>query len=198
MKKIMLLALSAVFVANISAQEPRNECPGKPSKKERVEFEIKRLSHELYLDDRQAEKFAATYREYAAELDELFSKLERPAREEGKEPTEAELDQLAAKRFATTRAVAELKERFYARFREALNARQVAKVLHLDGPFGDKPCCGKCDGKHHGHHGEFGGGPAGKHAAFEGPAPRPENKEFRPENKESRRDDKPAKPAKKK
>ena len=45
MKKIVILAISAIFVANISAQEIKHEkCEGKKiSKAERVEFDIKRL-----------------------------------------------------------------------------------------------------------------------------------------------------------
>ena len=45
MKKIVILAISAVLVANVSAQEMKKEgCQGKQlSKAERVEFDIKRL-----------------------------------------------------------------------------------------------------------------------------------------------------------
>ena len=66
MKKIVILALSAIFVANISAQEMKNEkCDGKKfSKEERVELDIRRFTNELMLSDQQAEKFAVTYREH--------------------------------------------------------------------------------------------------------------------------------------
>lgn len=174
MKKLMILALSAIFVANVSAQEAKQECcKGKQfTKGERVEFDIKRFTHELYLSDKQAEKFAVTYREYAAKLDELFEKnLPAAKPEPGKELTDSELDQLAKQRFKGLKDLAELQEKFYAKFRKDLNARQVEKVLRLNEPFGPKPCCaGKHDGKfsgkegfgpkhdncgHHGHKREF-------------------------------------------
>ena len=74
MKKLLVLAVSAILVANISAQEQKKEgCKDKQlTKEERVEFEIRRFKHELMLSDQQAEKFAVTYREYAGKLDEVF------------------------------------------------------------------------------------------------------------------------------
>lgn len=70
MRKIMILAISAIFVANMSAQECKKEgFDGKKlSKEERVEFKIKRLTDELMLSDQQAAKFAVTFREYSAKL----------------------------------------------------------------------------------------------------------------------------------
>lgn len=160
MRKIVILAMSAIFVANISAQEFKKECfDGKKlSKEERVELDIKRFTHELMLSDKQAEKFAVTYREYAAKLDELFE-ANKPAKlEPGQEVSEADLDKLAKQRFEGFKKLAELQSKYYDKFRKDLSARQVEKVLRFDEQFGPKPCCGKhegkCNGKKHGHHPE--------------------------------------------
>ena len=173
MKKLIILAISAILVANVSAQEEKRECQGKKlTKEERVEFEIKRFTHELMLSDKQAEKFAVTFREYSAKMDELFEKGKPEKFEPGKEFTDDQLDKMAKNRFEGQKKFAELQEKFYNKFRKDLSARQVAKVLRLEpcckhegfGPkqdgFGPKPCCGKpdCkgqgkfDGKHK-HHG---------------------------------------------
>lgn len=148
MKKIVILAISAIFVANISAQEFKKECfEGKKlTKEERVEFDIKRFTNELMLSDQQAEKFAVTYREYAAQLDELFQKNAPAKFEPGKVLTDAELDQLAKQRFEGFKALAELQSKFYDKFRKNLSARQAEKVLRFDVPFDPKPCCGKHEG----------------------------------------------------
>ena len=157
-KKIVILAISAILVANVSAQEFRKECfDGKKlSKEERVEFDIKRFTNELMLSDQQAEKFAVTYREYAAKLDELFQKNALAKFEPGKVLSDAELDKLAKQRFEGFKNLAELQSKFYDKFRKDLSARQVEKVLRFDEPFGHKPCCGKhegkCDNKKHGGH----------------------------------------------
>ena len=168
MKKLMILAISAILVANVSAQEAKRECckHKQLTQQERVEFDIKRLTNELMLSDQQAEKFAATYREYAAKLDELFQKNAPAKMEPGKELTDADLDKLAKQRFEGFKDLASLQEKYYAKFRKDLSARQVAKVLIFNEPFGPqhdafgpKHChgiqdgCnhdGKCQGKHDG------------------------------------------------
>ncbi|MBQ7258912.1 MAG: hypothetical protein IJS57_03090 [Paludibacteraceae bacterium] len=139
-KKLMILAISAVLVANVSAQENKREFKGKQlSKEERVEKDIHHLTHELYLSDAQAEKFAVTYREYAAKKAELFEKNAPKQKEPRKELTDAELDKLAKNRFETQKKLTELDEAYYTKFRKDLTARQVAKVLRLEGPCGPKP-----------------------------------------------------------
>ena len=116
MKKLFIMALAAIFAANISAQEAKagkaeckkenQECQHrkkcKMSFEERTEMEIKFLSDELYLDSLQAEKFANTFRDF------------RKA-------------QLA------------LKKEFKQKFAKDLNERQVEKVLHFRG---GHPCKG--------------------------------------------------------
>ncbi|MBR7154215.1 MAG: hypothetical protein IKD12_02770 [Paludibacteraceae bacterium] len=80
--------------------------------------------------------------------------------EPGKDLTEAEMDELAKKRFKGMKDLAELQEKYYAKFRKDLSARQVEKVLRLNEPFGHKPCCGKFEGKGCGkHEGKKGFGP---------------------------------------
>lgn len=178
MKKIVILAISAILVANVSAQEFKKECfDGKKiSKEERVELDIKRFTNELMLSDQQAVKFAVTYREYAAKLDELFQKNVPAKCEPGKELTDADLDKLAKQRFEGFKALADLQAKYYDKFRKDLSARQVEKVLRFDEQFGPKPCCGKhegpkfdgkkCDKKHGPKHFE---GPR-----QEGPKPEPQ------------------------
>ena len=164
MRKLVILAISAILVANVSAQEQTKECcKGKQlSKEQRIEFDIKRLTNELLLSDQQAEKFAVTYREYAGKLDELFQKnAPKEDFEADKELTDKDLDKLAKARFEGMKDLADLKLKYYDKFRQFLSARQTGKVLHIQGPCGqhgcgNKPACGQHDGKqcnkHHGHH----------------------------------------------
>ena len=162
MKKIMILAVSAILAVNMNAQEQKKE--GKAlSKEERIEWEIKRLTNELFLSDKQAEKFAVTYREYAGKMNELLEKNKPENFEKGKVLSEEELDKMAKKRFANLKEMANLQEKFYDKFRKELNARQVEKVMRpVPACEGFKPgCC-----KHH----------------FDGPNPNgPKPDGFRPE-----------------
>lgn len=151
MKKVVMLAISAILVANVFAQEQKKECNGGKqfSKEERVEFDIKRFTNELMLSDQQAEKFAVTYREYASKLDELFQKNIAPGKcEKGKVLTDAELDKLAKQRFEGLKDLADLQSKFYDKFRKDLSARQVEKVLRFHDQCGPKPCCEKRECEH--------------------------------------------------
>ena len=148
MKKIIVLAISAILVANVSAQEQKKECKGKHfNKAERVEFDIKRLSHELMLSDEQAEKFAVTYREYSTEVDKIFEKnAPKGEVEQGKELSDKDLDKLANARFEDFKELANVQSKFYDKFRKDLSARQVGKVMRFDAPFENRQCCGKGEG----------------------------------------------------
>lgn len=105
MKKLLILAMSVMMVANMSAQEAKaekaecqkNKKECKMTKEQRIEMDIKFLTDELYLSDEQAAKFAVTYREFIA-------------------------------------AKEKLNKEFAAKFGKDLNERQVARVLHFHGP----------------------------------------------------------------
>jgi len=152
-KKLMILAIGAILATGMSAQEvEKKEFAGKKlSKAERVEIEVKRLSHELFMSDEQAAKFAVTYREYAEELDKVFEKkAPKKKHEQGNELTDKDLDAMAKQRFERMKELADLQLKYYDKFRKDLSARQVEKVLQIPEPFGGKHCCGK----HGGHKGE--------------------------------------------
>lgn len=147
MKRIMILAISAMLVANVCAQDPtqKDSTAKQQTKEERVEQDIMRLTHELMLSDKQAEKFAVTFREFVAARDQIFEKnAKAPDAEARKKLSEKELDQLAKERFNGMKEWANLQSKYYDKFRKNLSARQVEKVLLLNEPFDPKPCPGKC------------------------------------------------------
>lgn len=155
MKKLFVLALSALMVMSVSAQEAKKEfkgerkaqlerkefkgerrefkgeraefkgersdfkggCPRELSKEEMLEFRIKGLADELYLDSVQTEAFAKTYREFAKDRAEIWEKAMKEMKK---------VDEKYAKEFGKT-----------------LNDKQVRRVLRPDGP-----CCGKHCHKH--------------------------------------------------
>ena len=102
MRKLMILAVAAIFASNLCAQEAKaqkSECKKekkecKMSQEERTNRDIKILSEKLELSEEQAAKFAVTYREFAL-------------------------------------AKAKLNKEYKAKFAEQLNERQVREVLHF-------------------------------------------------------------------
>ena len=118
MKKLMILAMSVLMVAGMSAQElkavkaenRKDKKEFRMNKEQRVEMDIKYLTEELYLSDEQAAKFAVTYREFVA-------------------------------------AKEKLNKEFAAKFGKDLNERQVKAVLRYHGPkqHGQKGECQKAE-----------------------------------------------------
>ena len=123
MKKLFIMALAAIFAANISAQDGRSHrgerkenkelkqeqredrhdrSKAELSQDEETELEIKYFCNELYLDKKQAEHFAKTFREFR-------------------------------------KAQFELRKDFKAKFEKVLNERQAEKVLRFRG---GHPCKG--------------------------------------------------------
>ncbi len=134
MKKLFIFAFVAVMAANAGAQEAKAECKEKKmSSEERVEMDIKRFRHELYLSDQQAANFAVTYRDYSAAKEELFRKgKECCRRDSASAPSDDELDKFFKQRLAGQKKLIELKEKYYGKFRKDLNPRQTATVLRLN------------------------------------------------------------------
>lgn len=118
MKKLMILAMSVLMVASMSAQElkavkaenRKDKKEFRMNKEQRVEMDIKYLTEELYLSDEQAAKFAVTYKEFVA-------------------------------------AKEKLNKEFAAKFGKDLNERQVKAVLRYHGPkqHGQKGECQKAE-----------------------------------------------------
>ena len=185
MKKLFILAVSAVLVANVSAQEFKKECKSgdkQLSKEERVEMDIKRLTNELLLSDEQAKKFAVTFRDYSKAKDELFKKGALEKFDPSKELTDSDLDAMAKKRIEGMREFANLQEKYYDIFRKDLSARQVEKVLRLNDSFG-KPCCGGKCGGHEGHGPRGEGFQEGPRPNFDQRGPRPDDRGPRPDGR---------------
>lgn len=105
------------FRPEFGPQGPEGKCPREISKEEMLEFRIKGLADELYLDSVQTEAFAKTYREFAKDRAEIWEKAMKEMKK---------VDEKYAKEFGKT-----------------LNDKQVKRVLRPEGP-----CCGKHCHKH--------------------------------------------------
>lgn len=125
MKKLMILAISAILATHVSAQEAQTRKgevmkarkEHKLSKEECqkrqemcIERDIRQLSQELYMSEEQTAKFAATYREFKAEQFRLA-------------------------------------EKYKAKFAKDLNERQVEAVLRYHGHKGHKGDMRKGEGR---------------------------------------------------
>ena len=91
---------------------------------------------ELGLDDKTAAKFKDVYKKYMTEMNDLRTK-NMPQKEgvqpEGKKtpamPTDAEVDKMMRERFAMSRKMLDIREKYYDEFRKFLAPKQVQKIF---------------------------------------------------------------------
>lgn len=190
MKKqiILTLALSTLLLtanAQNGNKGPRHGQGMKSEKKEitpeqRAERNASRIANELMLDDAGTAKFKSIYKDYQNELGEVNKKYrpERPKKEEGasaekpakKERSDKDIEDGIKNRFSHQRALLDVEEKYYSKFRSVLTPRQIEKVYRMSGK-GNKGGRGHGVRGGKGGRGGFGRGPQGGKRGF-GPAPR--------------------------
>ncbi|MDR1553904.1 MAG: hypothetical protein LBS69_10675 [Prevotellaceae bacterium] len=131
MKKLLILLLSAVLCFSASAQQKvtknRQFKDGeKPNKEEIVEKKCKRMADKLMLDDAAAAKFMPVYKNYLNELSENldFKKLNKDS-----EPNDSDIDKAVQDKFAKSRKIVDVREKYYNEFRKFLTAKQAKTVI---------------------------------------------------------------------
>ena len=106
------------------------------SMEQMVEMQSNKFVGEWGLDDKTADKFREVYKKYMAEMNDLRKK-DMPKKpeakpEEGKAPTpptDAEVDKMMRERFAQSRKMLDIREKYYDEFRKFLAPKQVQKIF---------------------------------------------------------------------
>lgn len=139
MKKIATLAIAAMMSIALMAQNPQsrqnNQNPqGKrPNPEQMEQMQCKRIIEELALDNRTADIFVKVYKEYKAELRVVREQFKpvRPNREAGEtrlSDEQVEANILAG--FAQSRAIVDVREKYYSEFRKTLSPQQIEKIFN--------------------------------------------------------------------
>ena len=135
----MLMIACLMGVQMVSAQQDsENRRPRKRMSMEQVaEMQASKVVKELGLDDKTAAKFTDVYKKYMKELDDV-RKAEFANFAKGKErgeamkkrqaPTDEDIDKMMRARFAQSRKVLDIREKYYDEFRKFLSPKQVQKV----------------------------------------------------------------------
>ena len=184
----LTLALSAFLLTANAQNDNRGHRPGQGMKSEkqvltpeqRAERSASRIANELMLDDAGAAKFKSIYQDYQKELGEVNKKYmpERPKMQDGvkpekKERTDKDIEDGIKNRFAHQRALLEVEEKYYSKFRSVLTPRQIEKVYKMAGKghkgFGGRGSRGGRGGFGHGPQGRPGFGQFGQGGPRRGP-----------------------------
>lgn len=131
MKKGFMLLMIAVLSVNVSlfAQDNNKRRNDKPTKEQRVEMQVKRMSSNLMLNDAQSAKFAVEYKKYLDDMAAL--RMPRPEKKDSlkKSLTDAEQIKMMKDRFANQHKMINLKEKYYNEFCKFLTPAQAQKAI---------------------------------------------------------------------
>lgn len=140
MKKILtaLVALTVAFSAFAQPSQghgPKNQGNQgkKPSSEQIQKAQTEHLIAELGLDNATATKFSKIYGDYKSDLKAVKTKYPqiRPKKDENGEftrLTDVEVEQNILNRFAQGKAMIEVRESYYKKFRAILTPQQIEKV----------------------------------------------------------------------
>ena len=149
MKKSILVALATLFLAAsgfAQAKQPLTEEQKAERKAVALENQCNSLVTAMALSDEQAEPFRPLYTRYTIEMQQLQQeyKPHRAQRADFKtgaaaEPlTDDQIDENIRKRFALSRAIVDVREKYYVEFRRFMNPRQIQKMYNAEKERGAK------------------------------------------------------------
>ncbi len=128
MKKIFLLLFASVALSVSAQQENGQRGPqrqgGAPGMMQKREIEVK---------PEHKDAFEALKKEYNDAKKELYTKFRGEMPQRGQKPTDEQMDTNMKMLMARSKALVELNEKYYPKFREILTPMQTAQFLELWG-----------------------------------------------------------------
>lgn len=141
MIRASLLALVAtLFCGGVEAQTPAHrEVQGTPfSFEQTLEEQCDALSEALLLSGHARDQFRETYLRYQQEMGEIHREQfrPRPHHESGasrrKSMSDEEVEAMLRKRFAVSRAILDVREKYFEAFLQFLTPRQIQQLYALE------------------------------------------------------------------
>ena len=130
MKKVNLVCLIMgmvwLFVGSVSAQDSEKK---RPSREQLTELQARHIAGYLALDDATAKKFVDAYRDYQQEVCNSGASMRK---KENQSLTDAEIEKNIKERFAHSRKLLDIREKYYDVYRGFLSPKQIQRVYELE------------------------------------------------------------------
>lgn len=133
---LCLMAMGTSLYAQTNDGKNATDRRDRPTPEQMQQMRAQRLAEDMGLDDKTSADFLKLYAEYTAELQKLMPTPPADGSDgsgKPKELTDDEIDQQTQQRLAADRQRAEVREKYFSRFRKLLTARQTARVLDMGG-----------------------------------------------------------------
>ena len=134
----MLLVVCIIGAQSMSAQsrEPGKKPQRRMSVEQMSEMQANKIANNLGLDDKKTARFKEVYKKYTRELNDLWkkNKPEKPKVKPGEGEqrpmlTDDEVDKMMRTRFAISRKMLDIREKYYNEFRKFMTPKQVQKIF---------------------------------------------------------------------
>ena len=130
MKKVNLVCLIMgmvwLFVGSVSAQDSEKK---RPSREQLAELQARHIAGTLALDDATAKKFVDAYRDYQQEVWNSGVSVRKKA---NTAMTDTEIEKNIKERFAHSRKLLDIREKYYDVYRGFLSPKQIQRVYELE------------------------------------------------------------------
>ena len=140
MKRLLLIAVAFLTMAGSTLMaQPRPDKKFPKMTEEQLSQEVAtQMARRLELDEAKTSKFVPIYVDYRKELKQVWNKYAKPCPPKDKQaakpqcPSDKELEQMTANRFARSRATIDVEETYYKRFLTVLRQQQYEQMLQLE------------------------------------------------------------------
>lgn len=138
--KKFFMVLVALFMGSQMAIFAQGKKEGKMDRKQfgqeqMQKMQCNQLINALALDDAETAKFKPVYTKYMEEMRAVRDMNPRAPRST---LTDAEVEQVIKARFAQSRKMLDIREKYYNEFRKFLSPKQIQKMYNIEKRIGDK------------------------------------------------------------
>jgi len=145
--RVMYVVFAVFFLGNVcSLSAQNNEARVKkqrPTPEQVMKMQVNQMVSRLMLDDATAAKFVSVYEKYLTELRNcrlMNRQLKRgtaavdstAARVPKQDLTDAEVEKLLKNRFAQSRKMLDIREKYYGEFSKILSQKQILKIYQQE------------------------------------------------------------------
>lgn len=153
---MMAVSISSFSVMAQNAQDApaQRRAKQKPTPEQMMDRHVKMMEKKLVMDDATAAKFTPLYKEYLQAMKDCRPAVNKDVKKA--EMTDAEIEKAIQDRFDARQKALDVQKKYFKKFKEVLNAKQLQKVFQqpcMDGKMkpdmrghkmmkrGDKPEC---------------------------------------------------------
>ena len=123
----LIMGMVWLFVGSVSAQDNEKK---RPSREQLAELQARHIAGSLALDDATAKKFVDAYRDYQQEVWNSGTSMKK--RVVAQSLTDAEIEKNIKERFAHSRKLLDIREKYYDVYRGFLSPKQIQRVYELE------------------------------------------------------------------